>query len=422
MASLAGALATRAAPPRIARALSDRWWWPIYRGLEFHDLFQSWWFVLLLVALGLAAIASAVERLPRVVLAVTGSRARLTDDLARGLPRVERIAAGPDAAAGAERVAAAFRARGFDPATEHEGTTWYLFAERGRWAPLGEAAVWASLLALAAAGIAGAALGWQGSVEVREGDGFDRVAVATADGNAWRRRLPFAVRVDRLDAGASGAVPSRPPRASLSVLDGAGRAMRREAVERGQPFREAGVEVLLAGTREIPDDSRAALTVVDRASGTRRDVAVGPGEPIEMPGVTYVVEEYAPGDGELGPAVRVRRAAKDGSSTFWVFERRPDLDARSRPDRYALEFQGLRGSPAGLFRVVHRPAAPAVAAAALLLAVGLAWTFSATHRRLWARVEPGAIVLAGAADRGSARLAGLVAALRADLAAPEGKG
>lgn len=416
-ASLAGAIvdAASAAPSRIVQELSGRWWWPIYCGLEIHDLFRSWWFLLLLVALALAAVASGAERLPRIARAAAGHGARLAGEAERALRGAEPIPAGPDPAATAARVAAAFRARGFEPEMVDERKIRTVYAERGRHARLGEWLVWPSLLAIGVAGIAGAVLGWQGTVEVQEGAAFDAVAVATAGGEVGRRSLHFGLRVDRLEA--------RPARASVTLLDGAGRATRREAIGEGRPLREAGIEIDVAGLREVPDGSRAVLAVVDRSSGARREVIVGPGEPIQLGGIAYTVERYAPGSGDLGPAVQVTRVEGDQTTTFWVFERRPDLDALSRPDRYAFEFKGLRGSQAAELRVAHRPAAPALAAACLLLAIGLAWTLSATHRRLWARVEPGAIVLAGAADRHGERFAGAVAGLRAELAsAPEGKG
>jgi cytochrome c biogenesis protein ResB len=52
------------------------------------------------------------------------------------------------------------------------------------------------------------------------------------------------------------------------------------------------------------------------------------------------------------------------------------------------------------------------------LLLGLVVAFSAAHRRLWARVEPGAIVLAGASHRSSPGLERTLDEIRRDLGAP----
>ena len=50
----------------ITAQIGNHWWFPIYMFFEANDLFRSWWFMLLLVALTLNLSACTIERLPRI--------------------------------------------------------------------------------------------------------------------------------------------------------------------------------------------------------------------------------------------------------------------------------------------------------------------------------------------------------------------
>jgi cytochrome c biogenesis protein len=367
--------------------------------LGLDDPLHSWWFTLLLVMLALGVLAFAVDRLPRAVAAALRPSKRLTAPVERGLRRVRRLQAGRDAGAEAARVASAFRARGFDPETAEEGGTRYLFAERGRYTRVGEWVALAGVLWLLGVGIAGRFLEWDGSVEAEEGTTVAEVPRRVSGGLSTRQRLPFAVRLDRFRTHRGG--PGAPDtfQAQVSLLAPDGREIRRGDLGPGRPLRQGGIDLDLAGWRELPGGARASLVLVDKQSGARRPVRVGRREPVQAGAVTFSVEDYTPSWRELGPAVRMRRTEDGRSTEFLVFQARPDFDALNRPDRWGLEFQGLEKGYAATLRVAWRPLTEALAAGAALVLLGLFVAFAGVHRRLWARVEPGSVVLASASRR-----------------------
>lgn len=383
--------------------------------LGLDDPLHSWWFTLLLALLALGVLAVAVDRLPREVAAVLRPSRRLTAPVEGGLRRVRRLPAGRDSAAEAARVASAFRARGFHPETAEEGGTRYLFAERGRRARAGEWMALAGALWLLAVGIAGRFLEWDGTVEAEEGTTAAEVSRRAPGGLSARQRLPFAVRLDRLRAHRGG--PGAPDafRAQVSLLAPDGREIRTGDLGGGRPLRQAGMDLDLASWRELPGGARASLVLVDKQTGVRRPARVGRGEPLPAGPVSFSVEEYTPSWRELGPAVRMRRTEGGRSTEFLVFQARPDFDALNRPDRWGLEFQGLEKAYAATLRVAWRPLTEALAAGAALLALGLAVAASGVHRRLWARVEPGSVVLAGASRRSAPRLERMLDDIGRDL-------
>jgi cytochrome c biogenesis protein len=376
------------------------------------DPFHSWWFTLLLVMLALSAVALGLERLPLAAAVLRPAR-RLTAQVERGLRRVRRLEAGSDAGAEAGRVAAAFRARGFEPKTVEAGGTRYLFAERGRRARFGEWVAYAGLMALLGIGIAGRVIEWEGTMEVRQGEATDEVARRAAGGFLERRRLPFAVRLDRFAVDRSRAGAPATVRAEVSLLGPGGREMGRRDLDASRPLRQEGFDLYQAGWRELPG-AVAALALVDRQERVRRTVRLGPREPFQAGRATFSVEEYSPSFQGLGPAVRVRRTEDDRSTDSWV----PQGAAQDVSDRWSLEFQGLEKSYVAALRVAYRPLLEGLVAGAALLLLGLAAAVSCTHRRLWARVEPGAIVLAGASHRSSPGFEKALDEIGRGLAAP----
>ncbi len=394
---------------------------PLAALLDLDDPLHSWWVTLLLAMLFVCVLAFALDRVPRQVLAALRPSRRLTGPVERGLRGVRRLPGDADAAAQADRVTTAFRQRGFAPEAVQESGARHLFAERGRYVRFGEWAALLGLLALLAAAIAGRLLDWEGTVELPEGTTVVEVARRAAGGQTARQPLPFAVRLDRVEmAGRAGAPATA--RAEVTLLDAGGRELQRAVLERGGALRRDGLDLGLAAWRELPGGATAALVLVDRESGVRRTVRTGRGQPIQAGPVVFSVEEYSPAYRELGPAVRVRRTEAGQSTDFWVFQERPDFDARNRPDRWGLEFQGLRKSWVVTLRVERRPATGWLLAGAGLLLAGVALALSGTHRRLWARVEPGAVALAGSSHRQSAAFERALEAIGRDLGAAEGGG
>ncbi len=419
LASVAGTFVNpqMASLDEIARSFSGKWWWQLYLAFELHDIFHSWWFMMLLVTLALNIVACTIERLPRIAFVVMNPDRKLTEKVARGLRNVFTLEAGRDAGAEAARVAAAFRARGYEPAVVQEGSTHYLFAQRGRYSRFGVWVVHASLLTLLGGGIAGRFLDWEGTVDVPEGAVFDSVTIRTATGEIYRKKLPFAARVNRFDVEFYKTGTPKLFRSNVSVLGPDGRELRRQDVEVNHPLQEAGVTVYQASYREIPGGGRAGLAVVDKRTGDRREVQLTRAEPLEVDGVTFSVEDYAQRFGDLGPAVKVRRTEGGRSTHFWVFQRRPDFDARNRPDRFGLEFRGLKRSYATGLQVAHHPGTNGFFVGSVMMLAGLIVAFYTVHRRLWARVEPGRIVVAGSTHKANGRFERTLEELRQGLAA-----
>jgi cytochrome c biogenesis protein len=389
-------------------ASENRWWWQIYLGLELYDLFHSWWFTLLLVLLALNIVACTIERLPRIARVVLHPDLKLTDQVARGLKSVQVIEAGPDASDAwldasvqAARVAAALRARGFEPRQIREGSTTYLFAQRGSYSRFGVWVVHVSLLTMLGGGIVGRIWGFEGTADVAPGQMFDSFLVRTPTGELLQRKLPFAAQVNDFDVQFYQTGGPKLFRSDISVFDREKGFVKRQNVEVNHPLTQDGITIYQASYRELPDAGRVKLAVTDKQTGQRVERAVGEGEPIALGGVEFALLGYTPRYGRLGPAAKIRRTEAGKSAEFVVFQRRPDFDGLNRPDRFALEMGGLQKTYATGLQIAHDPGARWVFLGCALFLAGLLVAFYSIHRRIWVRIEPGRILLAGSTHRRS---------------------
>jgi cytochrome c biogenesis protein len=385
----------------------------LYLALELYDPLHAWPFALLLVAALASALAFGLGRLP-LALAAFHPAPRLTDEVARGLRAVVRLdGIGPDAAA---RVEAAFRAKGYAPSVARDGTATYLFAERGRLARLAPPVAALGLALLLAGALARTLLGWDADPELAEGAFVGAVPARTPTGDAYRRSLPFVARLDTLDVPDAGA--PRPTRAAVSLYHPSGRPLAGHSGDdlAAHAIEEGGVAISLGGVRTVPGAERATLAITDKTSGVRRELLVARGEPVDAGGgVTFTVIGSTAKYAEIGPAVQVRRAEGGRTTEFWVFQARPDFDGKNRPDRFALEFQGLRPTYAATLHLAHEPGLPLIAAGALVALAAGALAAAGVHRRVWARVEPGRAVLGASSSRSRSASDALVAALRDEV-------
>ncbi len=402
----------------ISRAFSGHWWWQLYLGLELYDLFHSWWFAFLLVLLALNIVACTIERLPRIARIVLRPDVRLTDSVAYGLKSVHRLEASNDVAAEAARVAAALRARGYAPRQIQEGsTTVYLFAQKGSYSRFGVWVVHVSLLTMLAGGIVGRISGFEGTADVAEGGVFDSFLIRTPTGEMYRRQLPFTAKVNKFDVEFYRTGGPKLFRSNISVLDGDGKAVKRQDVEVNHPLTQSGITIYQASYREDPGGAKVALAVVDKTTGVRQEQSIGLGQAFEQGGVQFAVEGYTPRYGQLGPAAQVRRTEGGRSTQFVVFERRPEFDAQNRTDRYAVELHGVRKSYFTGLQIARDPGAKWVFLGCALFLEGLLVAFYSVQRRLWARIEPGAIVLASSTHRNASSFEAMFAELQPALGA-----
>ncbi len=388
--------------------MGHEWWYPAYRFFELDALFRSWWFVLLLLLLALNLTASAIERLPRVFADALRPEKRLAGSQLDGLKTVRLKTRSPPGKTAAE-VAALLRARGFKTevyAEEAAGPAW-VFAEKGRISRFGAAIVHLGLLLILGGALLGRLFGVDGVVSVpMDGGTFDSMVRRTADGSPYKSPLGFTVRVDAFRLLKYGNGSPRAFESDLDVLDGFGNPLRHKTIRVGEPLSWAGWTFYQASFEEEPSHDQVKLNITDLAAGgTGKTYLLGKDGEAKLPdGVRFQVTNYTADFQHLGPAVQLeRRAPGGGKTSFWVFGKYPEFDAKNRGDKYGLRFDGVEPFYFTGLAIARDPGYPLWLTGCCVLLLGLAAAYYRSHRRVWVRASPdGELVLAGAAHRNPA--------------------
>ena len=403
----------RAELEAIVAAIGKAWWFPVYQFFELNDLFHSWWFLLLLVTLTLNLAACTVERLPRIFKIALRPDKVVSDKLLRGLRHQEQLTlpeTDPTQAAG--RVAGLFRAHGYQPeifggdkVPGADPKAVYLFAERGRYSRFGVWTVHLSLFMI----LGGALIGRIGSAEgiinvPMDGQTFDFIFRRTSAGATYREPLGFTVRVDgfRLKKYLNGS--PRSFESDLAVVADPGTPQQHDVMKQtilvGEPLEYKGWTIYQASYQAAPERDRLKLHVLDKQTHETRDVELAKDGAVKLGDVTLKAINFTTNLSQLGPAAQVERTEAGNSTKFWVLQNYPDFDTNNRPDRYGLRFDGTVPFYFTGLQVAKDPGYLWWLGGCCVLFLGLGIAFYTSHRRLWAKVEPGGkLTLAGAAHK-----------------------
>jgi cytochrome c biogenesis protein len=295
---------------------------------------------------------------------------------------------------------------------EAEGDGFRLLAERRRWTRLGVYVVHASVVILLAGGLVGSMLGFEGYVNIPEGETVDTIRLRNTDRTM---RLPFAIRCDDFEV---RFYPSGAPdefRSSLTLLRG-GRTLVQKDIIVNDPLRYEGINIFQSSYGPMqpepsvfsgPSPEEATLRFTSRDSGMAYERNLAMGETLELPegGGTFTLEAYRPQASfmgqNVGAALVGRIAPPEGASTevllplrFANFDKmrrgrmvisvvkvspEPDPGQAARPmeKRY---FTGLQ--------VTYDPGVWIVYAGFVLMIAGCFVTFFLSHQQLVVEVRP----------------------------------
>ena len=405
--------------------MSFLWHSGIYSFFELNDLFHSWWFLLLLVLLSLNLTACTIDRLPRIYTIALKPNRRLDEKVLRGLRHKLSLPLQGEPAQEAARIAAAFKVRGFEPQVEkaEDGTT-YLFAERGRYSRFGVYVVHTALLCILGGGIAGRLWGYEGTINVFQDNGtFDFVFLKTGDGAQYKHKLPSTVRVTDFRHETFKDGTDKSFESDLAVIGEGGKVLHTQTISVGHPMAWNGWTYYQASYQAAQDRSVAKVVVTDKQTGARAPFKVRPDDKFGLSqAVQFRILDYQPDFTGLGPALHVQRvgdALHGGTSDFWVFQSKPDFDRTNRDDRYALEFQGIQPMYFTGLQIARDPGAKVVFAGCFLMFFGLFVAFYTSHRRLWARIGPSEVMVAGSAHKNHTVFAQVFESLEQALRGPQ---
>jgi cytochrome c biogenesis protein len=384
----------------------------ILHGLQLFNIFHSTWFIILLGLLALNLIVCSLDRFPMAWKRFRQESAPDRDDLFEEIPSDQVTIKETPLSEEPQRLEMLLKKKTGRVRRRDADDRSYLYVGKGAYSYFGVYLIHVSVLVVMAGFIVGFLFGFEGAMNIPEGESSDVVALK---GGRGLKKLDVSVRCDRffIDFYADGAPKTY--RSDLTFLEG-GHALQSSSVLVNHPVEIAGMRFYQASYGMVPSGDPVMTVRLDNKK--IKDVKVAIGMAFELPGKKAQVqmtrvEENLMG---MGPAVKLNIQSPAGHIQFWVFEAieqimqaNPGLleqvpllnPGAFEPYIFSLEQADSRYYT-GL-QVARDPGVPVVASGALLMMIGFIIVFFCSHRQIWIRLDRKAdktrISIAGKSNR-----------------------
>ena len=354
------------------------------------DVYHTWWFALLMAALGVSIIFASIDRFPKAWRMIRRPY-RWPEPHFRAVLPTQRTLAIADPQQAISAAETAFRKAGLHPerVDRDQGTS--LYADKNRWSVMAVYVVHASLLLILIGGITDAFFGYRGYLMLTPGQSTSRMEQS----NGVTRILPFTLRCD--GTGQENYPDGSPKKwwSKLTVIED-GRVTLRKEIVVNDPLVTHGIRFYQSGYGQTGDVESLLLNAT--ANGETRQITLRPYQSAQLdPDTTVALAEFIPDfvmrDNQIytrskdpvNPAIRleITSRSQQAKSEVWLF---PAMKQQSGSSAYHFDFADMQMASYTGLQVSHEPGQWMVWAGCLLMALGLVMAFYLVHQRYWAVV------------------------------------
>lgn len=276
--SIIGTLIPQNADPVTYFRAFGNFFYRLFFVLGIYDMYHSWWFQMLLLALTLNVVVCSIHRLSATwrILFAKNPVFHLSQ-FQRQKDRHRFISAYPVDAI--ERGCTATLAKRFSYSRLErtaKGFAW--FAEKGRWTRLGVYIVHFSVVCLLFGGVIGAMFGFEGEVNIPEGQTISAVRLL---GSQRLRPLGFGLRCDQFQVSYYDTGTPKEYRSRLTVIADGKPVVTKDIIV-NDPLHYHGINVYQSSWGSLPPDT-VTLKFTSRASGMIYTRKAKIGQSIDLP-------------------------------------------------------------------------------------------------------------------------------------------
>jgi cytochrome c biogenesis protein len=354
------------------------------------DVYHTWWFALLMAALGLCILFASIDRFPKAWRLLAHPYRRPEPHFRAVLPTQRTLAIDDPthAIAAADKM---FRKAGLRPQHVVEDDQTSLYADKNRWSVLAVYVVHASLLLILVGGIVDAFFSYKGYVTLTPGQSTSKLEQS----NGVARALPFTLRCD--GTGQENYPDGTPKKwwSKLVVLENGRETLRKEIVV-NDPLVTHGIRFYQSGYGQTGEVESLLLNAT--GNGETKQITLRPSQGAQLdPATTVKLAEFIPDfvlrDNQIytrskdpvNPAIRleITDTIKQAKSEVWLF---PAMRQQSGNAPYKFEFADMQMAAYTGLQVSHEPGQWLVWTGCVLMALGLVMAFYLVHQRYWAMV------------------------------------
>ncbi len=360
--------------------------------LGFFDVYHSTWYSLILLLLILAIVACSLNTLSaKIALAVTQPKTRRVSGTSKH--HITRDIPCDDPPTALQALKREMEKDYKNVHVDDSPQEVRLYAHKQAFAHFMVYAVHLGLVIIVLGGVISALFGFEGVMEIPEGESRDVVFKRNESGHA-PAALPFALRLDRFELQRFDTGAPKDYVSELTVLDG-GQAVKSKRIEVNTPLNVGDYNFYQSSYIE-----QAALLVTERATGRTAQAVLQPFERRFLADLDLWVRLDTFRVDSQGMSAAVTLARPDGSVQQVTLL--PDLEKnRVLQADQPLTVAFAKDRPAyttGLM-VVRDPGALWIWVGSFLMVLGLYLTFYTSHRRLAVQSGGAGVILRGWCQR-----------------------
>ncbi len=350
--------------------------------LDIQDMYNSWWFVSMLVLFSLNLIVCTIERLPHIWKVVTQDNLATTNADRLGKMAMHRIFRGQMAMDQAtSAVQQIMQAAGWPVSQADKDGGTLFFSQKGAYTRLGVIIVHISILVIFTGALIGSFYGYKASVLIPEGGSTSQVYQSNKEHTAIP--LAFTVRCDDFQLTYYDTGMPKEYRSNLAVVKD-NKEVYTKSIVVNDPMQYGGLTFYQSSYQ--PVEGQFSVQITNENTKAEQKFIISPRQENKWltESVTFGITDMS------GPDMMKRYQykiwfsdSKSGPSEFWINEggtarvKRPDATyiLTAKP-RFATGLQ-----------VVKDPGVWTVYSGCIMMILGLIVIFFMSHRRVWVFVS-----------------------------------
>ncbi|HIJ89858.1 MAG: cytochrome c biogenesis protein ResB [Desulfobulbaceae bacterium] len=358
--------------------------------LDVSDMYNSWWFITLLLLFSVNLIVCTIDRLPNVWQMVVMNNLDTEPERLEKMPSRQVFHAHGDAQALAELATALLTKNGWKTRQGNKPSGLLLFSQKNAWSRLGVYAVHLSILIIFAGAIIGSLFGFKAGLMIPEGRSSDTV-YETGTG----KPIPLGFTLQCEDFNVSFYADGNTPkefRSTLKVIDGSGKETPfTKNIIVNDPLNYKGITFYQSSYEPMQGFN---INITNKATNAKKFFQIPIGQKIhwEETNIDFgIINQEV--RSRMGDVSKLKIWFSDGQGEPSIFWMENNATQTISSPTAAYDFQASQVYATGL-QVAKDPGVWTVYAGCTLMLIGLYVAFFLSHRRVWVY-----IVREEAADR-----------------------
>ncbi|MDG4476230.1 cytochrome c biogenesis protein ResB [Thiovibrio frasassiensis] len=349
-----------------------------FQMLDVPDMYNSWWFLALLLLFSINLVVCTIDRLPNVWQMVVLNNLDTEPERLEKMPHRHLFYGAGDGAALAETTTALLAKNGWKSQSDNKPTGILLFSQKNAWSRLGVYAVHLSILIIFAGAIIGSLLGFKAGVMIPEGSTTDTVYET---GTGKPIPLGFTLQCDDFNVTfyADGTTPKE-FRSDLSVLENGKLAIDKRPIIVNDPLDYKGITFYQSSYEPMQGFN---VLITNKNTKVSQFFQIPFGQKISWSegGIDFgVINQEV--RSRMGDVQKLKVWFSDGTGEPSIFWMDNDTTQAITTPTGTYEFQANQVYATGL-QVAKDPGVWTVYAGCALMLIGLYVAFFLSHRRVW---------------------------------------